>query len=82
MIGNPGQAERLLARLQAALPVPARMTPELAATLRTSETATEIPPGCSIIALHYGGDDGGIVCGLDVATATGNAVRPAPAPGA
>ena len=74
MIDNPRQTERLLARLQAALPVPARMTPELAATLRTSETATEIPPGCSIIALHYGGDDGGIVCGLDVATATGNAV--------
>jgi hypothetical protein len=40
MIDNPGQAERLLTRLQAVLPVPARMTPELAATLRTPETAT------------------------------------------
>jgi hypothetical protein len=74
MIDNPGQAERLLTRLQAVLPVPARMTPELAATLRTPETATEIPTACSIIALHYAGDEGGIVCGLDVATATGNAV--------
>ena len=73
MIDNPEQAERLLARLQAALPVPARMMPKLAATLRTPETATEIPPGCSIIALHYAGDEGGIVCGLDVATATGSA---------
>ena len=74
MIDNPGQAERLLTRLQAVLPVPARMTPELAATLRTPETATEVPAACSIIALHYAGDEGGIVCGLDVATATGKAV--------
>lgn len=74
MIDNPEQAERLLTRLQAALPVPARMTPELAATLRTPETATEIPAACSIIILHYAGDEGGIVCGLDVATATGNVV--------
>ena len=74
MIDNPGPTERLLTRLQAALPVPARMTPELAATLHTSETSTEIPAACSIIALHYAGDGGGIVCGLDVATATGNAV--------
>ena len=45
MIDNPEQTERLLTRLQAALPVPARMTPELAATLRTPETTTEIPGG-------------------------------------
>ena len=74
MIDNPGQAERLLTRLQAVLPVPARMTPELTATLRTPETAKEVPAACSMIALHYAGDEGGIVCGLDVATATGNAV--------
>ena len=34
MIDNPDQTERLLAKLDAALPVPARMTPELAATLQ------------------------------------------------
>ena len=74
MIDNPGQAGRLLTSLQAALPLPARMTPELATALRTPQTATETPAACSIIALHYAGDEGGIVCGLDVATATGNAV--------
>ena len=74
MIDNPGQAERLLTRLQAALPVPARMTPELVATLRTPETTTEIPAACSIIALHYAGDEGGIVCGLDVAALAGRKV--------
>ncbi len=74
MIDNPGQAERLLIRLQAALPMPARMTPELAATLRTPDTAMEIPAACSIIAVHYAGDEGGIVCGLDVAAANDKAV--------
>ena len=74
MIDNPERAERLLTRLQAALPVPARMTPELAATLRTPDAAMEIPAACSIIAVHYAGDDGGIVCGLDAAAATGKAV--------
>ena len=74
MIDNPEQAEWLLARLRAALPVPARMTPELAATLRTPDAAAEIPVACSITAVHYGGDVGGIVCGLDVTAATGKAV--------
>ena len=73
MIDNPGQAEQLLIRLQAAPPVPARMTPELAATLRTPDTAMEIPAACSIIAVHYAGDEGGIVCGLDVAAANDKA---------
>ena len=74
MIDNPGQAERLLTRLQAALPVPARMTPELAATLRTPDAAMAIPAACSVIAVHYAGDEGGIVCGFDVVTANDKAV--------
>ena len=37
MIDNPDRAERLLAKLDAALPVPARMTPELAATLQAPD---------------------------------------------
>ena len=74
MIDNPEQAERLLTRLQAALPVPARMTPELAATLRTPDAAMAIPAACSVIAVHYAGDEGGIVCGLDVVTANDKAV--------
>ncbi len=74
MIDNPEQAERLLTKLQAALPLPARLTPELAATLRTPDAATAIPAACSVIAVHYAGDEGGIVCGLDVVTANDKAV--------
>jgi hypothetical protein len=65
MIDNPDQTERLLARLQAALPLPARVTPELAATLQTKNTATEIPTTCSITWISYAGDEGGIMCRLD-----------------
>ena len=35
MIVNPDQARRLFAKLQATLPVPARMTGELTATLQS-----------------------------------------------
>ena len=59
MIDNPDQAERLLARLQAALPFPARLTPELAATLRTKNTKSDIPSTCSISWVSYAGDEGG-----------------------
>jgi hypothetical protein len=74
MIDNPGQVEQLLTRLQAALPVPARMTPELIVTLRSPEAGMEIPAACSIIAVHYAGDEGGIVCGLDVPAVNNKAV--------
>jgi len=65
MIDNPDQAQRLLARLQAALPLTARLTPELAATLRTKNTKSDIPSTCSISWVSYAGDEGGIVCRLD-----------------
>jgi hypothetical protein len=67
MIDNPDQTERLLARLQAVLPLPARVTPELAATLKTNNTATTIPSTCSITWISYAGDEGGIMCRLDFA---------------
>lgn len=70
MIDNPDQAERLLARLQAALPPPARVTPELAATLQAQNPASEIPSTCSITWISYAGDEGGIVCRLDFAQET------------
>jgi hypothetical protein len=70
MIDNPDQAGRLLARLQAALPLPARVTPDLAAALQAQNPATDIPPTCSITWISYAGDEGGIVCRLDFARET------------
>ena len=66
MIDNPAQVERLFAKLQAALPVPARTTPELLINLQAQAAAIEITSTCMIIAIHYAGDEGGIVCKLDI----------------
>ena len=48
MIDNPDQTGRLFAKLQAALPVSALMTPELAATLQFGAAVTPISSACSI----------------------------------
>jgi hypothetical protein len=53
------KVERLLARLEAALPSPARVTPELAATLQAQNPTSEIPLACSITWISYAGDEGG-----------------------
>jgi hypothetical protein len=75
MIDNPEQVERLLARLHAALPVPARLTPEAAAMLQAQNAAAgQIPPVCSITWISYAGEEGGIVCGLDFGHETEEAV--------
>ena len=74
MIDNPDQAGRLFAKLQAALPVPARMTAELAATLQSGAAVIPISAVCSITSISYAGDGGGVMCELDLKNETGNAI--------
>ncbi len=74
MIDNPHQVERLLAKLTEALPVPARVTPELAVTLQQADAAGPIPRACSITSVNYAGDEGGIMCKLDFGPAQENAI--------
>jgi hypothetical protein len=69
MIDNPDQTDRPLAKLDAALPVSARMTPELAAALQAPNPAQN----CTITWISYAGDEGGIVCGLDLAQESNSA---------
>ena len=66
MIDNTTTAMDLLAQLQAALPVPARLTSELRASLKAKNIGAPVPPDGAITALHYMGDEGGIVCKLDL----------------
>ena len=65
MIDNPELGERLLTRLQAALPISARVTSEAAAALQAENPTSKIPLVCSITWVSYAGDEGGIVCRLD-----------------
>ena len=74
MIDNPDQAGRLFAKLQAALPMSARMTPELAATLQSGAVVTPISSACSITSVSYAGDEGGVMCELDLLNESGRAI--------
>ena len=66
MIDKPEQVERLLAKLTEVLPVLARITPELAATLQRPDAVAAIPPTCSVTSVAYAGDEGGIMCKRDL----------------
>ena len=66
MIDNPATAMELLDQLEAALPVPARLTPELRVSLGSKNAGAPVPPDGTITSLHYLGAEGGIVCRLDL----------------
>lgn len=65
MIDNPAQLDRLLPKLRASVPVVARITPELAGTLRDQLGRSDVPPLCELTRIDYAGDDGGIMCKLE-----------------
>jgi hypothetical protein len=66
MIDNPDQVERLVAKLRESLPLFASVTPEVAAVIR--EQAPEADPlrRYSITRVDYAGDEGGIVCKVEL----------------
>ncbi len=65
MIDDPGQVGRLLDRMRAALPLPARMTPRLLATVRDQDPATPLAAACRVTRVDYAGNEGGILCHLE-----------------
>ena len=65
MIDNPLQADLLMAKLKAALPLPAMATPPMLAQLQEQAPALDLSPRCQITQIHYAGDEGGILCKLD-----------------
>ena len=70
MIDHPETVERLIAKLNAALPIPARVTPELQASLR-AQAGGVIPAQCTVTWIYYMGDEGGIVRKLDLGSNAG-----------
>src|SRR5260370_18043851 len=66
MIDNPKQVADLLSKLEAALPLPAIVTPRLAATLRQQSRVASIPKECQVTWVSNAGDEGGIGCKLSV----------------
>ena len=74
MIDNPLQADLLMAKLKAALPLPARAAPLMLAQLQEQAPGLDLPPQCQITGIHYAGDEGGIVCRLNFGQADGDKV--------
>jgi hypothetical protein len=66
MIDDPHQAKRLFDRLESSLPLPAIITPELAAVIRERSPGADPPRRCTVTKTFYAGDEGGILCGLDL----------------
>ena len=64
MIDNPKQVAELLAKLEAALPLPATLTPRLAKHIREQKPGITIPKECQVTWVSNAGDEGGIVCKL------------------
>jgi hypothetical protein len=62
VIDNQDQVERLLRKLNEALPLSALATPALMASLRGRSSAAQITLDCKITEVFYTGDEGGIMC--------------------
>lgn len=64
VIDNLDQTGRLLCKLEECLPLAARATPVLAASIREQSGGIEVSPSCRVTRVHYLGDEGGIMCCL------------------
>jgi hypothetical protein len=65
VIDNPLQTELLIAKLKAAVPLSATVSPPLLALLQEQSPDLALPPRCQITRIHYAGNEGGILCKLD-----------------
>src|SRR4051794_38935496 len=75
MIDNPDKAYRLIEALKAALPIEARLTPSLIETMSKQTPNVDIPTRCNIVSVYYMGEEGGIVCGLDIGGSDAKSAR-------
>jgi len=73
MIDHPEITQRLIAKLNGALPLPARLPPEAQDLLRRQTSSPTISDRVAITSISYLGDEGGIVCKLDLGPHVENA---------
>jgi hypothetical protein len=72
MIDNPDQVERLVTRLRRSLPLFATVTPEVTAVIREQFPAADPLRRYSITRADYAGDEGGIVCKVELGPENGD----------
>jgi hypothetical protein len=66
MIDDPGKTGRLIKALEASLPIETRLSRRLIQTLSKQSPGETIPARCKVVKVFYAGEEGGIVCGLDI----------------
>lgn len=66
MLDDPAKTDSLMAGLKKALPIQARITPELARVLSKRTPDFPIPSRCNVIDVIDSGDLGGILCCTDI----------------
>lgn len=72
MIDNPAPVGLLLGRLQAALPLVLGISPPLAVTIQEQAPGTTVPRGCQVTRVSYAGNEGSIMCRLELSGGSSN----------
>ncbi len=65
MIDDLQMIEPLMERIRADLPMRAHVGRDVLRTLSREAPAASFSPRCDVTEIHYGGDEGGILCTLD-----------------
>jgi len=66
MIDDPEKTDRLVAELKASLPVETRLSQILMRAIEKQTPDLTVPDSCNVVSIFYTGEEGGIVCGLDI----------------
>ena len=66
MIDDPEKTDRLVAELKTSLPVETRLSQILVRTIVKQTPDLVVPDSCNVVSIFYMGDEGSIVCGLDI----------------
>ncbi len=66
MIDHRDKADRLKVEMEALLPLETWLSPSLKRTLAKQSPESAIPVRCMVTSIFYMGDEGGIVCHLDI----------------
>ena len=66
MIDDLEKTNFLLEKLKTVVPIEARLSPSLMRLLAEKSPETPIPEKCNVIDVFYTGDEGGIICSLDI----------------
>ncbi len=75
MLDDPEKTAWLISDLKAAIPIEVKLSPALIHTLEKEQPDQLIPPACSIVSIYYMGDEGGIMCALNIAGADAKAAH-------